>query len=214
MRKGIRGTTILILLVLMGAFLFAQPQTKSPTDQELIDNGFKKLGGGNLAGAVGDFTKAIQLNPQNSSAFLGRALARKLLNDLNGALQDCNDALKFWKSPPPPWAVYQLRASIKMGSDDLSGALADYNDAIALNGERADLYYCRGNLKVLLEDLPGSLQDYDKAISLKGDYPQAFYERGMAKIKGKQVREGCLDLIKARDMGLADAGEMIIKYCP
>ena len=60
MRKGIRGTTILILLVLMGAFLFAQPQTKSPTDQELIDNGFKKLGGGNLAGAVGDFTKAIQ----------------------------------------------------------------------------------------------------------------------------------------------------------
>jgi hypothetical protein len=41
----------------------------------------------------------------------------------------------------------------------------------------------------------------------------AYYHRGLAKILSGQKDNGCLDLSKAGDLGLAEAYESIKEYC-
>ncbi len=45
-------------------------------------------------GAIQDFTKAIELNPQDATAYSGRGLAYQKKNDLINAQRDFNEAIK------------------------------------------------------------------------------------------------------------------------
>ena len=54
---------------------------QSAEELELIELGLVKIGIRNLEGAVADFTKAIQINPNNEYAYHYRDNARYLLKD-------------------------------------------------------------------------------------------------------------------------------------
>jgi tetratricopeptide (TPR) repeat protein len=49
----------------------------------------------NYSDAMYDFTKSIDLNPNNSQPYFGRALVKIVKEDLQGAIQDCEMALQY-----------------------------------------------------------------------------------------------------------------------
>ena len=72
-----------------------------------FNRGLSKGLNGDHAGAVKDFTKAIELAPEDEECYLYRATYRRLLKDDAGAFADLEKALKV---APPGWPK---RAAVK-----------------------------------------------------------------------------------------------------
>jgi len=83
--------------------------------------------------------------------------------DLNGALADCNEAIKL---DPNLDTAYELRGNVEDDKGDSDAALVDYTTAIKLNPDYAAAYFNRGVAKHHKGDSTGALADYNKAISL------------------------------------------------
>jgi len=66
---------------------------------------------------------------------------------------------------------------------------------------------------VKLQAYRGAIQDFNKAIEINPNLAQAYLNRGLAKISLGQKKDGCLDLSKAGEMGLAVAYDSIKEHC-
>jgi tetratricopeptide (TPR) repeat protein len=69
--------------------------TRSVQAAALVERGIERLHAGDYANALADFDRALELDPQNSSAYTHRGLARAALRDYGGALHDYDHALEL-----------------------------------------------------------------------------------------------------------------------
>ncbi len=67
----------------------------SKEDQNFYKSGNRKSGVGDYQGAIDDYSKAIELNPDESSHYLDRADRRFYLGDHKGAMYYCSKALEL-----------------------------------------------------------------------------------------------------------------------
>ena len=84
---------------------------------------------GDLDGAIADYTKAIELKPDDAGAYNNRGNAKQTKGDLDGAIADYTKAIEL---KPDDAGAYCNRAAWRKAKGDLGGALADYNKAIEL----------------------------------------------------------------------------------
>jgi tetratricopeptide (TPR) repeat protein len=112
---------------------------------------------------------------------LQRAWARDEKGDLEGALNDLDEAIRL----KPDYAdAFNNRGAVRYDKGDLKSALKDYNEAIRLKPD-ADAFYNRGEARNASSDLDGALQDYNEAIRLDPDHAQALHNRSLLrKAKG------------------------------
>ena len=77
---------LLLTLTLLVSFVsFGQTST------EYFNRGYDKAEAKDYNGAISDYNKAIELNPNAAMAYKNRAISKYYINDLNGA---CEDARK------------------------------------------------------------------------------------------------------------------------
>ena len=102
------------------------------TAKEYFQSGYDKAENGDYYGAIADFTKAIELKPNNASTYYNRGLAKAKLEDFKAAIVDYNIAIEF---DPNHTNAYYNRAISK----ELSGidGCADARKAKEL-GSNAD----------------------------------------------------------------------------
>jgi tetratricopeptide (TPR) repeat protein len=143
---------------------------------------------GDLDGALHGYDKAIELNPNFSTAYSNRGFTKKAKGNLDGALTDFNKAIEL---NPDSATVYNNRGLVRKSKNDFDGAMADFNKAIELEPSLTATYVNRGNIKRAKGDFNGALDDYDKAIELKPDSAGAYNSRGELK-RGKGDLEGAL----------------------
>ena len=78
------------------------------------------------AGAIADYTRAIELDPELPDAYFGRALARSHIEDLIGPIVDFTYAIEL----DPNYAeAYFWRGVLRAGVEDWDGADADIDRA-------------------------------------------------------------------------------------
>ena len=140
--------------------------------------GNAKFGQGNLRGAIADFDRGIELNPNYAEAYFLRGVAKVMLGDHDGAIADYDQAIEL--NPNYAEACFS-RGVAKFVQRDYHGAIADYDRGIELKPDDAEAYFLRGGAKSELGDYEGTIADYDRAIELKPDYANAYYNRGVAK---------------------------------
>ena len=58
-------------------------------------------------GAIADYTKSLEINPQYASAFVNRGISRELVNDLEGACRDWRKAVDLGNERPAEWVKNQ-----------------------------------------------------------------------------------------------------------
>ena len=116
---------LLLLLLFIPLVSFGQ------TAEEYYQSGYDKDEAGDYKGAIADYTKAIELNPNPNYAdtYFSRGFAKYNLNDYNGAIADYTKVIEL----NPNYAdAYFSRGLSKSDLKDLTGACADWKKAASL----------------------------------------------------------------------------------
>ena len=156
--------------------------------------------------ALLNLNKAIELDPNYASAYYFRGNIKAQFDDRHGAMKDYNTALE--KNPKLTEAFF-ARGNVKMRLQDYYGAIDDYSAAIALNENFVEAYYNRGKAKQYLQAYQDAINDCSKIIAINKRNVDAYYMRGLLRIEFGDLKNGCLDLSKAGELGDLKAYELI-----
>ena len=80
---------LLIFLVFITSVSYGQ------TAEEYFERGNSKYGLEDYKGAVADYSKAIELNPNYSEAYVNRGISKYVLQDYQGAIADYSKAIEL-----------------------------------------------------------------------------------------------------------------------
>ena len=115
-----------LLIVLI---LFFSYDAFSQTAEDYFERAYDKAENGDYYGAISDYTKAIELQPDYADAYVNRGVAKRKLKDDYGAISDYTKALEL----NPDYAIaYSNRGNAKEDIGDLNGACSDWRKAANL----------------------------------------------------------------------------------
>ena len=168
------------------------------------------------AGAIIDFNKAIELNPEYVRAYYERGRAQVRLGDNASAIASCTQAIKI---DPSEADAYYGRGTVKAHLGKYTTAMIDLDKAIELDAEYANAYTSRGAVKFNLGDFEGkrgnakeaqrlyegAIADCDKAIEIDPENVDAYNFRGVAKLTFDDLEGAILDFGRAIEIDPKDA---------
>lgn len=127
--------------------------------------------------ALNAYHKAIELNPNDASAYNHRGLAYYNLNKNNLAIADYDKAIEL---NPEYGDAFNNRGKTLAGLGDYKQAILNYDRAIELNQKNADAYYNRGYAYSKLGNSTYANQDLKKAARLGNIFAQkSLKEKGI-----------------------------------
>lgn len=141
----------------------------------------------NYVSAIADFTKAIELTPNFSLAYLMRGIAK--YREETGTLQDKHDPL--------------------VSKAHIHSALEDLEYVIKLSPNMAVAHYDRGVVLASIQDYTSALSSFNKAIEIKPDFGEAYYNRGYVYLKLGNKEAGTNDLSKAGELGVVPSYNLL-----
>ena len=169
--------------------------------EKYYNSGVSKHNSKDYYGAIADYTKAIELNPDFIQIYFNRGISKYNSKDYYGAIADYTKYISL--NPDEAIAMaYANRAMAKYKLKDYYGAIADYTKAIELKPNFAIAYFKRGGAKSWLKDYNGAISDYTKAIGLNPDEANFYISRANSKTWINQ--NYCYDYKKACDLGKCD----------
>ena len=139
------------------------------TSQEFWDSGTKKEIQGDLYGAIADYSRAINIDPENASVLKARGLAKYNLKDYYGAIADFTKILNmsdFYAKSESWMQAYFFRANSKFALKDYRGAISDFNKSIEYDPKNANSYLYRGASYDVLDDMKNACLDWSMAGEL------------------------------------------------
>jgi len=170
-QKNVLGFALIILLPLC-FFIYLQKSDMDYTKAIEIKSKERRTELRNsyyteIRGKMKLYTKAIELNPNDTDAYYKRGSAKSMLQDYTGAIQDYNKAIEL----NPNYAdAYYNRGFAKFKLQDYKGVIQDFNKAIELNPPNyAKVYYNRGLAKIHLGQKDKGCLDLSKADEMGYD---------------------------------------------
>jgi tetratricopeptide (TPR) repeat protein len=157
--------------------------------------------------AIADFNKAIELYNYNK-AYIGRASAYYMLQDIPNAMRDANYVLL--KDSKNVKALFVL-ANCLNSTSKLDMAIDLYNRSIEIADDEPDFYFKRAIAYGKKQDFIACLNDLDKCIGLNPSYFEAYYWRGVAKVNLKQ--DPCENFKIAAQNNIQSAVQALNNYC-
>ena len=130
---------LLLLLLFVPLVSFGQ------TSEEYNDRGWNKFEKSDYKGALKDFNKVIELNP-NALNYFVRGLTKNALEDYNGAILDYNKTIELGY-----YGAYYNRGNAKALLDDIEGACADWREAASFNTPGGFAFNLKPDIKEQLE---------------------------------------------------------------
>lgn len=172
--------------------------SKTESADEYFYKGLEKAKRKDRYGAIADYSKAIELNPNDYLYYYNRGVSRDKLNDFYGAMKDFSKAIEL---NPGFSAAYVNRGNIKdYFLKDYYGSISDNSQAIKIDSDYVLAYLNRGVSKGHLNDFYGSITDLDKAIELDRNDSYAYFHRAYSKDGLKDYYGAIADLTKAIEL--------------
>ena len=163
--------------------------------------GVEKSDAKDYAGAVVDFDKAIEFNPEYVYAYYERGRAQFYFGDHDSAIASCTRILEI---DPHDADAYYGRGTIKASLGNYAEAIVDLDKAIELDAQHANAYRNRGGVKFRFGEsksaggnaeaaqrlYEAAIADCDKAIQIDPEDADTYNNRGLAKFKlGESVSD-------------------------
>ncbi|MBD5173461.1 MAG: tetratricopeptide repeat protein [Bacteroidales bacterium] len=145
--------------------------------------------------AVTDFTKAIEVTPDFTLAYMMRAIAR--LRGLQAASAMDNHSIDA--------------GAISAESERMAkkSAMADIDKTISLSPDMAIAHYNKGVLLLENSDYTSAINAFTKAIELRPELGEAYYNRGFAFFRLGNAKAGTADLSRAGELGVVPSYSLL-----
>ncbi|MGA3207330.1 MAG: tetratricopeptide repeat protein [Syntrophales bacterium] len=151
----------------------------------------------NYRQAIGDYDKAIELDPKFAKAYDNRGAAYGSLGNYRKAIEDCSKAIEL----DPEFAkAYDNRGVAYASLGNNRQAIGDYDKAIELDPKFAKAFYSRGVAYYDLGNYKQAIGDYDKAIELDPKFAKAYDNRAAAYGSLGNYRKAIEDWSKAIEL--------------
>ncbi len=172
-RPALLGAVAVAVILTVIAALFAVPRLFGPSSlDKALAEGEAQLAAGSYQLATDAFTSALQIEPRNVRALLGRAQAYEQLDQITDALADVEQVVVITPNDPTGYEE-RARLNSQYGLDaDPAAVLADLDRAVQLAPDSAHAHDVRGWAILnfpLVDGAPNpqaALADLQKSITL------------------------------------------------
>lgn len=147
-----------------------------------------------LSGALQDYYKVLERNPDSMVFYRARGFVRYSENDFKGSLEDFNQVIRLDSTI---CEVYNNRGMAYEGLGNMKSAMDDYSKAIMLNSEFGNAFKNRGVIKAKSGNLDEGLQDINKSIKINPKFSKAYSDRGIIKAIQKDYKGSVEDFSTA-----------------
>ena len=142
-----------------------------------------------------DLEKTISLfSILTAEAYHARAIAKKQLNDKEGAIKDFTTALEVNTNYAE---AYRARGIVQNALGNTDRAILDFYEAIRINPDYAEAYFQLGRMKSKIDNKQEAIDYYTKAISFKRNYASAFINRGHIRSELGETQRAIEDYTEA-----------------
>ncbi len=145
---------------------------------------------------VTDYSKAISENPNNQSPYLARAIAYRKLGNIQGAIQDCETAIKLNDRDSE---CYLVRGEVQFYAQNYDEAVNDFTKSLSLRHDAITMYF-RSMAKRRKGDYQGAISDQAKALEMRPRLADDYINRGYAKSNTGDFLGAVEDFEMARDI--------------
>lgn len=152
---------LVTVLLVLGLLAWKLPQRFLSTRH--IRNAQAAEQAGDTEAAIADYTKSLDLNPEDPVALAKRSQLFFQTGNTEAALTDITNAIEL--SPNDPAHVYD-RGNFRFTVGDIQGAIEDYTVAIRKDPNFIKAYVNRGSARADWGDDQGAVEDYTQAINL------------------------------------------------
>ncbi len=128
-----------------------------------LERAMQRYEAGYYAGAVEDYTNALEIDQNDAEIWLGRGLAREKLKDYEGAFSDYTKAIDLKENFFKAWIN---RGNVLFKLERYSDAIEDFNVALVYQSEYAPAIYNRAMAKMKLKNKAEACADLKLAESL------------------------------------------------
>ncbi len=160
--------------------------------------------------SVIDYSKAIELDPDDIDSYIYRAYSYLKLNKLREALPDLNKGIEY---NPNASVLYANRAMVKLNIGDRIGARSDCNKCLSLDSTNAEAYNFRAILKFQSGDFLGAQQELRAAIRFNNQYAEAYKNLGTVLFQLDTFNQACYYWGIAARFGDRQAAQFLKKNC-
>jgi len=181
--------------------LWSDSVRKSPHKTRPYNNrGLAYFNQGNLAQALSDYNKVIEINPYYADAYNNRGLVYDHQGNLTQALSDYNKAIEINSNYAD---AYNNRGIFYARHGNFTQAMPDFTRAIEINSNYAGAYNNRGLAYFNQGNLNQALSNYNKAIEINSIYAEAYYNRAITYYQLKEYGKAWADVHKAEELRAA-----------
>ncbi|MGC8803851.1 MAG: tetratricopeptide repeat protein, partial [Bacteroidales bacterium] len=159
----------------------------------------------NYSAAIADCDLIISHYPDYLWAYFMRGAIRFKLINLIKTIKSQNLQYYSIGKTPQPNNINE--------TENYDEVIADYQKCIALDPKFFYTYFNMANVEIEKANFDKAIELYSKAIELNPKFAEAYFNRGLTFIYLKKNNEGCRDMSKAGETGIADAYPIIRKYC-
>jgi serine/threonine protein kinase len=175
----------------------AETQRIKLSAKDYFNRGYKCGETKDYSGAIENYSKAIELNPQYASAYYNRGYAYYNKGNYDQAIKDYNKTIVL---NPQHANAYNNRGIAYKKKGNYDQAIKDYNKTIVLNPQYANAYNNRGIAYKKKGNYDQAIKDYNKAIELNPLYALAYYNRGLAYYNKGNYDQAIMDYNKAIEL--------------
>jgi tetratricopeptide (TPR) repeat protein/MinD-like ATPase involved in chromosome partitioning or flagellar assembly len=153
--------------------------------------------------AIDDFSKAIQVKPDYTEAYLNRARVYTNIGKFPQAIEDYTEAIKI--KPDQPVAYFE-RGDVYSRNISDDKAIADYTEAIRLKSDYWNAYLNRGYTYESNDRFDEAIADYTQIINSSSEQfkPDAYLRRGATYLRKKNEESAAQDFLAAINSSVKD----------
>ena len=140
--------------------------------------------------AATHFSDALQKDPKDATAYLGRAAAELFLGQHDKVIADCDRIVQL---DPHSASAFQFRASAWVFKEQPDKAIADLGEVLRLEPDRANALRMRGDLWRKQRNLEKAIADYSRLLRLGPQDCEAYLCRGFCRYEKKEYEQAIAD---------------------
>lgn len=185
---------LMLLLIMVVALSGCGNREKAALD-EATQTGVKAMEERDWIRAIEQFSKGLELAPDDSGLLYQRAAAY---------LAKARDSYNLASAAATRNDMTLAEAEAKNADANFDGAKKDCLKLIELNAKNADAWYVKGCVELYLGDWNGAIESFSASIREKPDSPFAWQRRGEVYGHIGDNANSIIDLKKAAELGYVD----------